>query len=280
MEITLDRTVAFKHPDWEADFHIWNQMSTEMHNHHFFELFVVLEGNIAHYINGKKELLSVGNLRFIRPSDFHSQQSVGELRAKTINICFTPQFKEECAAFNSTFSEALDSSGIPLLFRLNEKEFPYVDFLTECILQAKNDQEEINLIRQFIVLCSNHIPANTDRSEKRPDWFNDFLLRVNDPKNFSQPVNQLYRYVNYSSSMLSILFKKYMNMTLVQYFTDVKIKYACNLLRNTNYSTLSIANDIGFFSLSHFNHVFKEHVHLTPAQYRQSYQPKDKRKLH
>ena len=171
-------------------------------------------------------------------------------------------------------------SGMTTSVGLNEKEFPYVDFLTECILQAKNDQEEINLIRQFIVLCSNHIPANTDRSEKRPDWFNDFLLRVNDPKNFSQPVNQLYRYVNYSSSMLSILFKKYMNMTLVQYFTDVKIKYACNLLRNTNYSTLSTANDIGFFSLSHFNHVFKEHVHLTPAQYRQSYQPKDKRKLH
>lgn len=42
------------------------------------------------------------------------------------------------------------------------------------------------------------------------------------------------------------------------------------LLRNTNYSILEIANNIGFSSVGYYNRLFKKYYHTTPSFYRKN----------
>ena len=70
---------------------------------------------------------------------------------------------------------------------------------------------------------------------------------------------------------LTRLFRKTTGMTMQDYFLYVKLEYAAQQLRLTKRLTIDISNDIGIFSLSHFNHIFKRRFGITPGEYRRKY---------
>ncbi|MBQ3221724.1 MAG: helix-turn-helix transcriptional regulator [Clostridia bacterium] len=90
---------------------------------------------------------------------------------------------------------------------------------------------------------------------------------------FSQkiPLTDIYKLSGYGQTTLSKLFKQYMGQTLISYINDLKLDYACSLLTNTDYNTLSISSSLGFDSLSHFNHLFKKKFNMSPLQYRKAH---------
>ena len=272
MKITLTTDIGFKHPDWDVDFAIWNQPFTDPHDHTYFEVFIVTEGTVSHNVNGQKERLSVGDVRFIRPSDYHSQRSSGPTKAKTVNLGFTRDFLDTCSFSNSSAENILSGELSPLLYRLEKPELDYALFLSEKIMRAKNKDAEKSLIRQLIILCFNRLPSST--GENFPKWLTDFIALLESPENFTLPVGELMKRTNYAPSTLSVLFKKYTGQTVVAYLGDIKIKYACSLLRNTNFTMLEISNRLGYFSLSHFNHIFKKAKQTTPTEYRRNHQTK------
>lgn len=57
-------------------------------------------------------------------------------------------------------------------------------------------------------------------------------------------------------------------MTPTEYLTKIKLNYACNLLENSDYTTLYIANLLGFYSLSYFTNIFKKNMNVSPSRYR------------
>ena len=65
------------HPAWEYQFFFSRQSygpsqpSYQMHDHDFFEFFLVESGNVVHRINGETEILRPGDLRLILPRDTH-----------------------------------------------------------------------------------------------------------------------------------------------------------------------------------------------------------------
>ena len=62
-----------------------------LHCHDYFEIFLIVRGNITHLINGTSQTLSEGSLVFIRPDDVHNFKCRG---SRTFaNLTFT---KETC----------------------------------------------------------------------------------------------------------------------------------------------------------------------------------------
>ena len=98
-------------------------------------------------------------------------------------------------------------------------------------------------------------PFHTRQLSSTPDFLN-------------KSVKDVYKLCPYSPPIIIRTFKEYFNMSPVEYLTKIKIDYACNLLQNTDYTTLSISKKIGYTSLSHFNHIFKKLKNLTPLEYR------------
>ena len=67
------------------------------------------------------------------------------------------------------------------------------------------------------------------------------------------------------------LFKKSINLSLIEYINGVRIKAAQNLIEKSNESISDIAEKTGFMTTAHFRRVFKDATGLSPQQYRQYY---------
>ncbi|MEC0227033.1 response regulator [Paenibacillus alba] len=66
------------------------------------------------------------------------------------------------------------------------------------------------------------------------------------------------------------LFKKVLGKTFSGYVTDLRIKKACELLKNTELSIEEVATKVGYFDYYYFNKVFKKQCGITPTKFRKS----------
>ncbi|MFC4102662.1 response regulator [Paenibacillus xanthanilyticus] len=68
------------------------------------------------------------------------------------------------------------------------------------------------------------------------------------------------------------LFKKNLGKTFSEYISELRIKKARKLLKQTNLSIEEIAIQTGYVEYYYFNKVFKKHCGMTPAKFRKSEQ--------
>lgn len=64
------------------------------------------------------------------------------------------------------------------------------------------------------------------------------------------------------------IFKKYFNNTPAEYIKIRRLKYACNLLKNSNLHIYEIAKKCGIPDYNYFSKVFKRTFNITPKNYR------------
>lgn len=72
-----------------------------------------------------------------------------------------------------------------------------------------------------------------------------------------------------SSSYFSVLFKKHVGCSPVQYITKVRIEKAKELLKDSSVPVSAIAFEVGFNDPLYFTRVFSRQVGHTPKQYRE-----------
>jgi AraC-like DNA-binding protein len=65
-------------------------------------------------------------------------------------------------------------------------------------------------------------------------------------------------------------FKENTGKTYIQYVTDMRIGYACQLLTLKKMDVSQVSIECGFDSISHFNRTFKQATQYTPTQYQQN----------
>ena len=73
---------------------------------------------------------------------------------------------------------------------------------------------------------------------------------------------------NLSKSYLSKYIKEKSGMTFQNAVKKARLKRAKRLLKETNRKVETIAEEVGYESVEHFNRVFKAEFDLTPNQYR------------
>ncbi|MGV8853064.1 MAG: helix-turn-helix domain-containing protein [Devosia sp.] len=72
-----------------------------------------------------------------------------------------------------------------------------------------------------------------------------------------------------SYSTLRRLFRQQVGVSLKQYQTDVRIRRACELLRNSDKSVKAIAGYLGYNSAFHFSAQFRKATGLAPSEWRE-----------
>lgn len=71
-----------------------------------------------------------------------------------------------------------------------------------------------------------------------------------------------------SKTYLCRYFKEMTNQTVFTYVEQMRIQYACYLLKTGDLSIADTALASGFRSVSLFNRMFKKHMHMTPGEFR------------
>lgn len=77
--------------------------------------------------------------------------------------------------------------------------------------------------------------------------------------------------IGISPYYLSRRFRKDTGTTFQEYLTRVRIDRASNMLKYSELTLAQIAEYVNFPSQSYFGRVFREHMHMTPRQYRDRY---------
>lgn len=82
-------------------------------------------------------------------------------------------------------------------------------------------------------------------------------------------VNELAELYGLNPNYFSTLFKKEIGETVIGYFTRMRIKRACQLLKTSEISVSDISKMIGYENVNYFYKLFKRHTGVTPMEYRE-----------
>ncbi len=259
----------FENPNQSIDYHIFTRDFCEKHNHEYHEIFIVLADTVNYFINGRNLKLNKKTLSFVKRTDCHSFKGVNGSNATHINLYFSDELLKLVSngIDINLYTKLMQES---VTFSLNSQEYDYINYTVDVINNSnRNSYIYFTELKSLLYNLLNIINRNTNKLNLTyPDWFNELILQIHKPSFISSSVKDIYSACNYSEPIIINAFKKFTGVTPVKYLNELKLNYACNMLKNTNKTTLEISQDIGYESLSHFNRIFKSHFNITPKQYR------------
>jgi AraC family cel operon transcriptional repressor len=249
-----------------------NQISTRLHHHDFFEIFLVADGQIEHHINGIDERLTRGTLVFIRPQDTHCFRQYTGDECVLINLAFLERTFDALVTFLSINPDQLRTPTQPPTARL--------DGPARRALQGElqgwgrnaygdKDQARQRLRALLATVISHHFVGDAVKeAAPLPSWIQELVREMQKPENFVEGRDALLRLANRTPAYVGRSMKAYLSVTPSQFINDLRLDYATDLLLQTDRSPTEIAFDVGFNNLSHFYHLFKERWGSSPNQYR------------
>ena len=253
-------------------FHWWDAAYTSLHDHDYYEFFIITSGRTNHILNGQHQELGEKTLCLIRPQDRHQFTPLPGERCIHINLPVKQEkLAELCAAVGTTLPELLQAPRRQL--RLEDIDFA----------MFKQSAREINLLREtgaadsFSVMIIRQMILNAlvilekqraGISSSAPEWLRQVLRRIHSPEYISCQTSDIYRLAGYSPPVVIRSFRQYTGETVVSYLTKAKMESAKRLLTSTELTVLDIAGRLGYGSVSHFNKLFRGSTGMSPGEYR------------
>lgn len=274
-DVLIDYKNEFRFLDAGINFHWWGNEPATPHHHNYYEFIYITEGSTIHFLNGVKTTLHYGTLTMIKEGDTHwfypangsksLHLTLGITHEKLKALCdlFFPDVYELITSkpsFTITLTEA-DQARI----LSHSKRIDYVVDTT-----PTHSLEKMIAIQTVIDVLFLLYQSNLAHNVVMPVWFNDLLNKMNTPEYLCASIPTISQLVNYSAKSLVSYFRKYTGDTIVAYQNKLKVNYACKLLTSTNKTTLDIANELMYNSLTAFNCMFKKYTGMTPKEYRNS----------
>ena len=94
------------------------------------------------------------------------------------------------------------------------------------------------------------------------------LRYIHDHYNTEIRIPELARMENLSNSRYVARFTSDIGKSPMQYIVELRLRYACDLLENTDMSVKEIASLSGYDDPHFFSKLFKKHIGLSPSEYR------------
>jgi two-component system response regulator YesN len=88
-------------------------------------------------------------------------------------------------------------------------------------------------------------------------------------------LSSLAEQYNYNSTYFSELFKEAAGISFIQYVTEVRMKHAVRLLKETQLTVWDVTELTGFRSPSYFSSKFKKMFNLSPSDFRMLHSEKN-----
>ncbi len=149
-----------------------------------------------------------------------------------------------------------------------------LDFLTE---EFTNDQPGSKLLLDkltevmLIQLIRTEFSAENESNFSKALFDNKIshaLKLIHSKPEKSWTLDSLSEQIGMSRTSLANRFKQLVGTTMFDYLTRIRLQKACNLLRTTDLPVYNIAEKSGYQSEISFNKTFKQHLSVTPGQFR------------
>lgn len=242
----------------------------EKHFHDFYEVLVIIEGEMIHHINEKTLIMKRGDMMFLRPHDHHYFEKIDTKDCTAINIPFSDETFLEILAFIRfiEYSSLLFETVIPPQVTLGNHivENIILEFQTLDDMQSQNLKIYISKLKCTLSNLLTYFFTGIDEYVRIPAWFTHLCKEMHKLENFQTGVSRMMELTDKSYQHIGRTFKKYLNTTPTHFVNHLRIRYGVNLIINTNLSTTEIIYACGFNNSSQFFKLFKEFYNYTPKE--------------
>ena len=282
--LEIERIVSLHYFKYVKDF--WGNSEA----HDFWELVYVDAGEIEAIADDRHFILSQGEAIFHRPLEMHNVIARGTFASAFIVSfeCFSgsldllsqrvlkldkPQqdiiasiLREGMQAYQGPF----DVMGRPMLTRLKNAAYG-----AEQMVKTYLEQLMISLVRSY---SEEERPEEAERPlvrnivprQNRTRIIDTMLAILSENIGQELSLDTLCQRMAFSRSYLERLFYEEMNCGIKQYFMQMKVERAKELISERHYSFTEIASMLGFNSIHYFSRTFKKYTGMTPTQYQRS----------
>ena len=234
-----------------------------VHWHDYFEFEIILSGEGRHIYNNTSYQIHPGCAYLMCYTDFHSVEPTSDL--ELINVRFNESILDPTllsavrlgGKFNCEFNKSETDSIIDRLSLLSEEAFGNMPF-SNLIASGLLNGIVVDMVRK----CGSHESAATKAPVQKAIYYIY--------ENFREPLtlDSLAKRLSISKNHLGMLIKKETGMSFNEYLSSVRLKYACDLLKNSNMSVKEVASSSGYGSVEYFLYIFKQKIKTTPTKYR------------
>ena len=246
----------------------------QLHYHNYYELFLVVKGDVCHVVNGKEQLLSEGQLLFIRDFDAHEYVSRNGEYFEFINFAFS---KETLYAMIDFMGKGypfktLMTAEYPPVVSLPPDEKEHLAYsLIELYQDADQDVVKLKARTLLVHVFTRFFHNYKEQNREIPSWLAITYEKMKQPQNFTAGAKQMYLLSGKSREHLTRCMKQYYHTTPTVYVSELRLAHAANLLLVSNLNVTDICYECGFENLSWFYKVFSAKYGVTPTEYRRRY---------
>ena len=253
------------------------------HIHYKFEIYYEIEGSRRYFIEDSAYVVNAGSVVLIGENQIHKTASLGDTPSSRIVLNFSREYLERVAqAFPTVdFFAFLSEERNHLLTGLTVKQQNQIYGLLQQLLAMEDETSAAAdalrrlLLGTLLLELKEHCRRQQEQTAENGRISNHTVDQIQayiaehyaEKLTLTGIANQFY----ISPYYLSRMFKKSINLSLIEYINGVRIKAAQNLIERSSDSIAEIAAKTGFLTTAHFRRVFKDATGLSPQQYRQYY---------
>lgn len=225
------------------------------HSHGGYEANIVLKGSIEVTCSDKVLELNTGDMAIWQASMFHRDRVVSKSSAEFIAIHFSAE-------------EGCFPDGFLGFYRLSHSNLSLVHILDEEIRQQDGEISPSAkcLWEAAILRIKSNIEPIRISSSAAAEIYNNAVNFMSE--NLKEPlgINVIARYCGVCATSLKNVFKQYAGKGVKEYFLEMKMEKARELLLS-GVSSKEAADILGFSSESYFSQCFKRENGLSAREY-------------
>ena len=255
------------------------QICEAEHLHEFVEIVYIRSGEGTHGIDGVEYSVRRGSLLFINYKQTHFFRTDTEM--ELYNILLDPEWISEKLiepenAFElltlSAFSEFAQRIGVDQPFlNFSGGERSRLERLLDEMLEEQEGKQagfETVLKAQANILLTVVFRAMAGRSAEQATMGPEFLENLRQRCSEKLTLQELARSCFYNPSYFSRRFKECYGITVTDFIAKSRLEKAKRLLEETASPVEEVALECGFGSKNAFYKLFREHLGMTPKDYR------------
>lgn len=276
-DIHIDKLYTVHYFEYRSDFYYPGE------RHNFWEFQCVDKGCAKVQTDDDVHVLNRGQVIFHRPNEFHNLTAVGQTAPNIVVVSF------EC---NSPCMEFFEKR----ILTLSDAERNLIGMIIaearRCIASPLNDpylqkmevkKDSLFGSQQMVLLYLQELLISMIRRHTLPQ-ISVPVNRLPAPKNGSAIYNKIIFYLEehirefvtiedichdnlIGRSQLQKLFREQHQCGIIEFFTEMKVEFAKQLIRENQLNFTQISDFLGYSSIHYFSRQFKKVTGMTPSEY-------------
>lgn len=250
------------------------------HFHQFYEIFIPLDQNCSHIIEGDYYALQPYDIVLLRPALLHKTEYPAGDPSRRLVIEFALPLRDGPA--DQLVRDALVPFGGECpIYRFHEEvraqAFAHLNTIFRMSRQPVTPLVRLSIhceLLEFLAVLAQNVDNNIYKAEELSDSITHKVYSVTSyiHRHYASELSLEFLSKEFfiSPYYLSHQFRRVTGFSLINYIQITRVRNAQQLLLYTDMKIADITTSCGFTSFSQFNRVFNKFCHVSPSQFRQN----------